>query len=90
MILILYEKRLAKGNKMIGYILLAVVLCMIVYAVFIYNKLISLKNIADNAWSDIEVQLKKRFNLIPDLVELVKSYKNYESSTLKKIVEARN
>ena len=88
--MILYEKRLAKGNKMIRYILLAVVLCMIVYAVFIYNKLISLKNIADNAWSDIEVQLKKRFNLIPDLVELVKSYKNYESSTLKKIVEARN
>ena len=78
-----------KGNKMIGYIILAVILGVVIYAVLIYNKLVSLKNRAENAWSDIEVQLKKRFNLIPNLVELVKSYKDYESSTLEKVIQAR-
>ena len=74
---------------MVGYIFLAIILGIVVYAIFIYNNLISLKNRAQNAWSDIEVQLKKRFNLIPNLVELVKSYKEYESSTLEKVIKAR-
>ena len=74
---------------MAGYIVLAIILAVVVYAIFIYNNLISLKNRANNAWSDIEVQLKKRFNLIPNLVELVKSYKDYESSTLEKVIQAR-
>jgi len=59
------------------------------YLVAIYNKLVSLHTGIDAAWSDIEVQLKRRYNLIPALIEVVKSYKAYESETLEKIVQAR-
>lgn len=74
------------------YILIGVVVVIIVLiAWFIgtFNKLIRSRNRADEAWSDIEVQLKRRYNLIPNLVETVKAYAKHESSVFEKVTEAR-
>uniref|UniRef100_UPI0025E78EE9 LemA family protein n=1 Tax=Nitratifractor sp. TaxID=2268144 RepID=UPI0025E78EE9 len=60
-----------------------------VYLIAIYNRLVSLRQSADAAWSDIDVQLKRRYNLIPALVQTVKGYKDYEGETLEKVVKAR-
>jgi len=72
------------------WIVLGVVVAVVGYAIYIYNNLVSLQNSARSAWSDIEVQLKKRFNLIPNLVNIVKAYAKYESETFEKITQARN
>jgi len=69
--------------------LLIFVIAVIVYFIIIYNKFVSLIASIDSSWSDIDVQLKRRYNLIPALVDTVKGYKDYEASTLEKIVEAR-
>ena len=58
-------------------------------AVWLFNSLVRLSRLADNAWSDIDVQLKRRHNLVPNLVEVVKDYKGFERDTLLKVVEAR-
>jgi LemA protein len=71
-----------------GYVIL-VLLGVIGYFIAIYNKLVSLRTGIDAAWSDIDIQLKRRYNLIPALIEVVKSYKAYESETLEEIVKAR-
>jgi LemA protein len=70
-------------------ILLLLIIATIVYFIIIYNKFVSLIASIDSSWSDIDVQLKRRYNLIPALVDTVKGYKDYEASTLEKIVEAR-
>jgi LemA protein len=72
------------------YILLAVVGLVIVWLIFVYNSLITLKNRTDEAWSDIDVQLKRRYDLIPNLIETVKGYATHEQETLQKVIEARN
>jgi LemA protein len=72
------------------WIILAIIVAIPLYFIYIYNNLVSLQNSARSAWSDIEVQLKKRFNLIPNLVEIVKSYTKYEGETFEKITKARN
>jgi len=59
------------------------------YAVMVYNSLVRLRNATKEAWSDIEVQLKRRYDLIPNLINTVKGYMKHESGTLQKIVEAR-
>ena len=61
-----------------------------VYLVMLYNSLVSMRQKVLSAWSDIEVQLKKRYNLIPALVDTVKGYAKHESETLQKVIEARN
>jgi LemA protein len=67
-----------------------VILAIIILAgVAIYNGLISLRNQVDEAWSDIDVQLKRRYDLIPNLLETVKGYKEYENATFQKITELR-
>jgi len=75
---------------MTGWVILAIIIFILVYFIYIYNNLVFLQNSARSAWSDIEVQLKKRFNLVPNLINIVKNYKEYESTTLEKIVQARN
>ena len=59
------------------------------YLVWIYNALVSLRERAEAAWADIDVQLKRRHDLIPNLVESVKGYMHYEQETLQKVIEAR-
>ena len=72
-----------------GNIILLVIISTIAYLIVIYNKFVSLRAGVDASWSDIDVQLKRRYNLIPALVETVKGYKDYEEDTLKAVVQAR-
>jgi LemA protein len=72
------------------YIVLGLIVVVIVWLVLVYNGLITLKNRTDEAWSDIDVQLKRRYDLIPNLVETVKGYAAHEQGTLQKVIEARN
>lgn len=65
-------------------------LVAVVAAIGIYNRLVTLRNRVDNAWSQIDVQLRRRYDLIPNLVETVKGYASHEKETLEKVVEARN
>ncbi len=59
-------------------------------AVVLYNKLVTLRNASESAWSDIDVQLKRRHNLIPNLVETVKGYASHEQTTFQEVTEARS
>lgn len=68
---------------------LALALALLAVAV-IYNGLIKLRLMADNAWSDIDVQLKRRHDLIPNLVEAAKGYMGFEQTTLERVVQARS
>jgi len=76
--------------RMAFVILVAVVLLLIVVVVAMYNGLVRLKVQCDNAWADIDVQLKRRYDLIPNLVETVKGYAGHEKDTLEGVVAARN
>ncbi len=75
---------------MIGWILLAIVVLVILFVISVYNGLVRLKVQADNAWADIDVQLKRRYDLIPNLVETVKGYAGHERGTLEAVINARN
>ena len=63
---------------------------VLVVGVFMYNQLVTLKNRTDESWSDIDVQLKRRYDLIPNLVNAVKGYATHESTVLEKVTEARS
>jgi len=69
---------------------LAIVVALVVFVVSIYNRLVTLKNRYQNAFSQIEVQLKRRYDLIPNLVETAKAYMAHEKDTLTAVIEARN
>ncbi|HXN65174.1 MAG TPA: LemA family protein [Candidatus Acidoferrales bacterium] len=71
-------------------ILLIVIAVLAVAFIAIYNGLVRLRVQADNAWADIDVQLKRRYDLVPNLVETVKGYAGHESGTLEAVVQARN
>lgn len=72
-------------------IILAVVILAIILAIIgMYNNLVSLKMRVKNAWAQIDTQLKRRFDLIPNLVETVKGYTAHEQETLEKVIAARN
>ena len=68
----------------------AVVLLLAMYAVGVYNTLVKLRNRLENAFAQIEVQLKRRYDLIPNLVETVKGYMGHEKGTLEAVINARN
>jgi LemA protein len=68
----------------------AILLVFILWAVAIYNGLIRTRNEIDNSWAQIDVQLKRRTDLIPNLVETVKGYATHERETLQHVIEARN
>src|SRR4030042_4636785 len=72
------------------YIGIGVVVLLLLMFVFIYNGLVRLRNQVKNAWAQIDVQLKRRHDLIPNLVETVKGYKDFERATLEAVVKARN
>jgi len=70
--------------------LIVVVVGLVLYLMVAYNGLVRLKVQCDNAWSDIDVQLKRRYDLIPNIVETVKGYAAHEKGTLEAVVSARN
>jgi LemA protein len=70
-------------------VILAVVIAAVLFVVGIYNGLVRLRNEAKNAWSQIDVQLKRRHNLIPNLVQTVKGYAGHEKETLENVTRAR-
>ena len=73
-----------------GWIVLAVVVVLVVWAIAIYNGLVALRNRFKNAFSQIDVQLKRRYDLIPNLVETAKAYIKHERETLEAVTRARN
>lgn len=75
---------------MIPWILLAIVVVLGLYLALAYNGLVSLRNKIENAWAQIDVQLKRRYDLIPNLVETVKGYAAHERETLEAVIQARN
>src|SRR6202166_2081923 len=70
--------------------LIVFVVALVMYLMYAYNGLVRLKVTCDNAWSDIDVQLKRRYDLIPNIVETVKGYAAHEKGTLEGVVAARN
>ncbi|SCB59773.1 LemA protein [Rhizobium aethiopicum] len=72
------------------YVILAVAVVILLYIVFIYNDLVRSRQMAEEAWSGIDVQLKRRADLIPNLIETVKGYAAHEKSTLEEVVALRN
>ncbi len=71
------------------YVLLGVVLLGLVWVVAVYNRFVRLVQRSKEAWADIDVQLKRRYDLIPNLVETVRGYMNHEAATLEKVTAAR-
>jgi len=70
-------------------ILLIIVVALVAVVVFLYNRLVRSRNRVDNAWSDIDVQLQRRHDLIPNLVKAVDQYASYEKATLEAVTELR-
>ena len=73
----------------IAIILLAIIIILILYVVFAYNRLVRLQNLNKEGWSGIDVQLKQRANLIPNLVESVKGYMGHERGVLEQVTQLR-
>lgn len=73
-----------------GPVLLLALVALVVYLILTYNSLAQLRLLALNAWADIDVQLKRRHDLIPALVDTVKGHAGYERGTLQQVIEARN
>jgi LemA protein len=69
---------------------LLIVVVVVVVAVGMYNSLVRLRQQVDGAWADIDVQLKRRYDLIPNLVETVKGYAGHEKETLERVIQARS
>ena len=71
-------------------ILILVLVLIVLWVISVYNSLIALRNRVKDQWAQIDVQLKRRFDLIPNLVETVKGYTKHESETLEAVIKARN
>jgi LemA protein len=75
---------------MILYIIMGAAVVLFLYTISVYNKLVKNKNMAEEAWSGIDVQLKKRYDLIPALVNTIKGYASHEKETLENVIKWRN
>lgn len=71
-------------------IFLIAIAILFLWGFFLFNRLVAMRNQVKNAWSQIDVQLQRRYDLIPNLVETVKGYMGYEKSTLEAVINARN
>ena len=72
------------------WVVVGAIVLIVLYVIFIYNRLVSLRQTVSQSWSDISVQLKQRHDLVPNLVETVKGYAAHERGTLDAVVKARN
>ena len=72
------------------WIILGVIVLLLLWLMVVYNRLVALRQTVNQSWSDIEVQLKQRHDLVPNLVETVKGYASHERGTLDAVVKARN
>jgi LemA protein len=78
-----------EGTTLLAIVVIAAVAVAAVAVALMYNRLVTLKNRCDNAWAQIDVQLRRRYDLIPNLVETVKGYAAHERETLERVVAAR-
>ena len=76
--------------EIFGWVIVALIVGIPLWGILLYNTLVGLRNQVKNAWRQIDVQLKRRHDLIPNLVEVVKDYMSYEQETLEKVIQARN
>ena len=76
--------------EIFGWVIVALIVGIPLWGILLYNNLVGLRNQVNNAWRQIDVQLKRRHDLIPNLVEVVKDYMSYEQETLEKVIQARN
>ena len=74
----------------IAVVLLVVAMCLVAFVIGVYNKLVTMRNRYKNAYAQIDVQLKRRYDLIPNLVEIAKGYIKHERETLENVTKARN
>ncbi len=72
------------------YVILGIILLLIIYVVGVYNSLVKLRNKVNDQSSQVDIELKKRFDLVPNLVETVKGYAKHEKETLEEVIKARN
>lgn len=72
------------------FIVIALICCVPLWVMGVYNHWITLRNLVDSAWAQTEVQLRRRYDLIPNLVETVKGYAAHEQGTFEKVIQARN
>lgn len=75
---------------MATYIILGIIVVVVIWFIAAYNGFVTLKNRVQEAWADIEVQLKRRYDLIPNLVNTVKGYATHESGAFEKVTQARS
>ena len=73
----------------VAIIIVAIIVVLLLVVVAMFNKLVRLRNRAENAWAQVDVQLRKRYDLIPNLVETVKGYAAHEQSTFEQVTQAR-
>ncbi len=73
-----------------GWVIIGLIALVVVFLIGIYNRLVTLRQRIKNAWAQIEVQLKRRYDLIPNLVNTVKGYATHERETFEKVTQARN
>ena len=78
------------GIGLVLLVFLGIVVVLVGWAIVTYNSLVGLRNQLDNAWAEIDVQLKRRYDLIPNLFEAVKDYMGFEQDVLTKVTEARS
>ena len=76
--------------EIFGWVIVALIIGIPLIGIVLYNRLVGLRNQVRNAWRQIDVQLKRRHDLIPNLVEVVKDYMSYEQETLEKVIQARS
>jgi LemA protein len=74
----------------ITMVILGVLAVLVLWGIALYNRLVGMRNQVKNAWSQIDVQLQRRYDLIPNLIETVKGYMTYEKGTLEAVINARN